>query len=82
MVLYQKERATPFSWVLIPTLDFFEKITIYWFLEGFGHLEKFRAPTDKKNSDPKKSKNMLKIYFFVAVSEMERFFVFGPWCTL
>ena len=28
--------------------EFFEKIAIYWSLEGSGHLEKFRAPTDKK----------------------------------
>ena len=27
---------------------FFDKIAIYWVLEGSGHLEKFWAPNDKK----------------------------------
>ena len=75
------------TWGVSP--EFFEKIAIYWFLEGSGHLEKFRAPTDKKTLTPKKSKKKLKILFFVAVSKnkfsskTERFFfVFGPWRPL
>ena len=44
-------------------IRFFEKIVIYWFLEGSGHLEKFRAPTAKK------MKKTLKFSFFIAVSK-------------
>ena len=47
--------------------EFFEKIAIYWFLERFGHLENFGASTDIKTR--KKSKDMLKHLFFVAVSK-------------
>ena len=31
--------------------EFADKIAIYWFSEGFGHLEKFWAPTDKKKME-------------------------------
>ena len=48
--------------------EFFEKNAIHWFWEGFGHLDKFWAPTHKKNSDPNR-KNMLKVLFFVAASK-------------
>ena len=47
---------------------FFEKIAIYWFMEGFGHLEKFWAPTDKKIG-PKKIENPFENFIFVAVSK-------------
>ena len=41
----------------------FEKIAIYWFLEGSGHLKKFWAPTDKKIDPKKNEKKKLKFYF-------------------
>ena len=44
--------------------SFFEKIAIYWFLEGSGHLEKFRAPTDKKKNDPKKNDKKVENFIF------------------
>ena len=40
---------------------FFEKIAIYWFLEGSGHLEKFRAPTDKTIFPEKNRKKREKV---------------------
>ena len=67
--------------------EFFEKIAIYWVLEGSGHLEKFQAPTDKKHFDPKKSGK--KVFIFccgfkkcVFVKNRAIFFVFRPWCPL
>ena len=63
---------------------FFEKIAIYWFLEGSGHLKKFRAPADKNNLTPKESKKKVEIFMCVAVSKndfsskRERFFRLWP----
>ena len=48
--------------------EFFEKVTIYWFSEGFGHLEKFRTPTPK--IDPKKSKKKSKKCFSLLIQKM------------
>ena len=45
----------------------FQKIAIYWLLEGFGHLEKFRAPTNTRTR--KKLKDTLKFLSFVAASK-------------
>ena len=39
--------------------EFFEKITIYWFLEGAGHPEKLRAPSTKKNWTPKNGEKII-----------------------
>ena len=47
---------------------FFEKIKIYWVLEGFGHLEKFRG-TNKKKIGPEKIEKHVEIFFSVAVSK-------------
>ena len=50
--------------------EFFEKISIYWFLEGSGHSEKFRASTDKKKLTPKKSKKKVEFFFWLPFQKM------------
>ena len=69
--------------------ELFEKIASYWFFEGSGHLEKFRAPTDKKIDSKKIEKKIdffccgFKKYVFVKTGAI--FFSFSapgaPWAV-
>ena len=67
--------------------EFFEKIAFYWFLEGSGHLEKFRARTKKK--EPKKIEKCVENFIFrcgfeknVFGSKTERFSYFFSFSAL
>ena len=44
-----------------PSVSGKSRFTGFW--RGLGDLKKFRTPTDKKSSEPKNSKNMLKPFF-------------------
>ena len=68
--------------------EFFEKIAIYWFLEGFGTLE-MPGPNRQKKSDPKKIENILIFLYFLKICFRQKWSVFfwfsalgAPWCAL
>ena len=65
--------------------EFFEKTVIYWFLEGSGHLEKFRTPTDKLFWPPKIKKIIETLIFrcgYIKYVFVEKAGIFFPFLAL